>query len=1037
MFRWPIVCFILALPLCARAQEPLTLPLSGDWGFKLDPNNEGLRGKWFDTALPDHIALPGSLDQAGFGEKTSENRVESLSPLYEYVGPAWYQRGVEIPGAWAGKRIVLFLERCHWESQAWVDGQPMGMQESLCAPHSYELGHALAPGVHRITLRIDNTVKYKIGFNAHSVTEHTQTNWNGVIGRIELQATDLVRIAQVRVFPNAGEKLFRVEVTADNAANAGARGTCAVTLNGTAVEVPFEVKAGTGLAANPEIRLGADAQPWDEFSPKTYALAVRIQGEAEGKPFADERTVQCGLREMGRSGNFVAVNGRPTFMRGNLECCIFPETGYPAMDTEHWLKLFRIAKSYGLNHVRFHSWCPPEAAFDAADQAGIYFHIETPVWTVLGGEPHVDKFIYDESDRILAAYGNHPSFCMLAVGNEPSGPNKAVFLNKIVKYWQEKDPRRLYTTCAGWPELPCSDYHVVHERKGKPYRLHGGGPLGPGTMADYAECLAGAGAPVIAHELGQWCVYPSYTEIPKYTGTLRARNLETFRASLDAHHMLDQAPVFSKASGVFQTLMYKADIETVLRSPGAAGFQLLSLQDFPGQGSALVGFLDAFWDSKGYTPPEQFREFCNETVPLLRMAKNTWSSDETFHAEAEIAHFGKAPLAAAVPQWALTYPDGRVAASGAWDARDIPLGNGIKLGAIDLKLADVQTPTKLTITVSIKDTPFHNHWDCWVYAPQAGAPENPAVLMATNFDEKVEAALDNGGAVLLFPEFLANPFCVKSAFEPIFWNMQWFPGQTRQLGILCDPAHPAFKSFPNDGHTDWQWWDLLNQSTVMNLDTFPAGFRPVVQVIDDWNKNRKLGAVFEVQVGKGRLLVCSLSGAKDSLAAAWFKKSLMAYAASPDFAPKTEVPRDTVKALFQRPEITVTHVDSEARGYEGANAADGDPKTIWHTPWEGNHPPNYPHEIQLKLKESTQIRGLRYVPRQDVENGFAAAYAVYVSDDGKDWGKPVAKGALDKGRTPKEILFSKPCQGQYLRFEARSGHDGQHFVAIAELEVIK
>ncbi len=1039
MSRLIALCLLAPLALCAYAGEPPAIPLAGDWKFKLDPANEGLDGKWFDTALPDTIALPGSTDQGGYGQKTSERRVDMLSRVYEYVGAAWFQHEVAIPESWAGKRITLFLERCHWESQAWVDGKAAGMQDSLCAPHTYDLSDALAPGPHRITLRIDNNIKYKVGKDAHSITGHTQSNWNGIVGRIELQATDPVWIDAVRVFPNVAARTARVEVYVGNRTPGGAAGTCSLSVNGadSPAESPLNAPPGSSLAVQQELPLGDAARPWDEFSPQTYELAVSISASAGGKPYADTKQVRFGLREMGRSGSYIAVNGRPTFLRGNLECCIFPNTGYPAMDVDGWLRILTIAKSYGLNHVRFHSWCPPEAAFEAADRAGILFHIETPVWTELGSDAKLDQFIYDESDRILAAYGNHPSFCMLAVGNEPSGPNKRAFLEKIVKYWQQKDPRRLYTTCAGWPELPGSDYHVVHQRFGKPFRLHGGGPLGPGTAADYTECMKNADAPVVSHELGQWCVYPSYAEIPKYTGTLRARNLETFRESLDAHHMLDQAAAFSKASGALQFLMYKADIETILRTPGTAGYQLLSLQDFPGQGSALVGFLDAYWDSKGYATPEQFREFCNETVPLLRMERNTWSMDEAFHAEAQIAHFGRAPLTGAVPQWSVTNADGSEAASGAWEARDIPFGTGIPLGAIDLRLAEVKAPAKLTITVSIKDTPFRNHWDIWVYAPAAETALDAQVIVSDEFDAKAEKALEDGGAVLLFPQYIATPVRVRSAFEPIFWNMQWFPGQNRQLGILCDPAHPALRLFPNDGHTDWQWWDLLNQSTAVSLDCFPADFRPIVQVIDDWNKNRKLAAVFEAKVGKGRLLVCSLNGPKDSLAAAWFRESLRRYAASPDFAPKDEVTMDAVKPLFQRPEIEVVHVDSEARGYEGTNAADGDPATLWHTPWEGDKAPGFPHEIQFRLKQSTMIRGVRYVPRQDVANGFVSSFAVYVSEDGKDWGKPAAKDTLDKGSGPKEIIFGAPRQGQYLRFEARSGHGGDRFVAIAELEVLK
>lgn len=1011
------------------------ISLAGEWRFQLDPDSKGIVGKWQDAALPGAIRLPGSLNEQGIGRATTEARVDILSPLYEYVGAAWYQRDIEIPGAWAGKRVTLFLERCHWESQAWVDGKRAGMQDSLCAPHVYDLSNLLTPGTHRITLRIDNGVKYEVGLRAHSITEHTQTNWNGVIGRIELCATDPVWIASVKAHPNISDKSVRVQVAVDNATGTAVTGRVSAAVAETKADAEAAIQPGDTKEVEMTLPLGADAPLWDEFSPEL--LELRVTFDAAGNAaYHDEIATVFGLREIGRKGAQLLFNGRPAFLRGNLECCIFPMTGYPAMDTAAWARMFRIAREYGLNHVRFHSWCPPEAAFIAADEAGISLHVETPIWSDLGKDPATDAFIYKEGDRILDAYGNHPSFCMLAVGNEPSGPKKDEFLAKIVAYWQERDPRRLYTTCAGWPELPGGDYHVVHQRGRLPYRLHGG-PLGPTTAFDYSECLAGADAPVVAHELGQWCVYPNYAEIPKYTGALRARNLETFRASLAAHHMLDQADAFSKASGALQTLLYKADIEAVLRTPSAGGFQLLSLQDFPGQGSALVGFLDAFWDSKGYVTPEVFREFCSECVPLLRLDKYVWTTDETLRARAEIANFGHAPFENIAPQWSIKYADDRAFAAGALPARTVPIGNGIPLGEFGCSLADVEAPARLTIIVSLPGTPYRNHWHIWVYPAAAPAPDAGGVLVARAFDEQVQRVLMDGGAVLLYPEQLPPRTAVKSAFESIFWNTQWFPGQRRQLGILCDPAHPAFAFFPNDGHTDWQWWGLLNGSTVMNLDNLPAAFRPLVQVIDDWNTNRRLGAVFEANVGGGRLLVCSLGSPETApdAAAAWFHESLMRYVRSGTFKPAHTLDIEAIKALFAPPEFAVVKVDSEAHGYEGVNATDGDPTTIWHTPWQRGFP-KYPHEIQIRLAEPRVISGLRLLPRQDVANGFVKEYEVYVSNDGEDWGQPAAMGTLEKGPESKEIRFITPVEGQYLRFVALSGHDNDYFVAIAELQPI-
>ena len=93
------------------------------------------------------------------------------------------------------------------------------------------------------------------------------------------------------------------------------------------------------------------------------------------------------------------------------------------------------------------------------------------------------------------------------------------------------------------------------------------------------------------------------------------------------------ADSFLLASGKLQALCYKADIEAALRTKNFAGFQLLDLHDFPGQGSAIVGVLNPFWESKGYVTPQEYSEFCNSVVPLARMSKFVFNSGDTLKAD--------------------------------------------------------------------------------------------------------------------------------------------------------------------------------------------------------------------------------------------------------------------------------------------------------------------------------------------------------------------------------------------------------------------
>ncbi|HID20895.1 MAG TPA: glycoside hydrolase, partial [Planctomycetaceae bacterium] len=430
--------------------------------------------------------------------------------------------------------------------------------------------------------------------------------------------------------------------------------------------------------------LGDDLQTWDEFHPALYRLTVHLRAVSpEGRiKWHDQRVVTFGMREISTRGTQFVLNGRPIFLRGTLECCIFPKTGYPPMDRKAWRRVLGIIRQHGLNHVRFHSWCPPEAAFQAADELGVFFHVECASWANQGaavgrGRP-LDRWLYREADRILKAYGNHPSFLLMAYGNEPAGPGRgADYLGPWVEHYQAKDQRRLYTSAAGWPIIEQSQYHLTPH----PRIQHWGAGLKsrinakpPETLTDYRDFARRHSVPVVSHEIGQWCVYPNFDEIAKYTGVLQAKNFEIFRDFLQANHMGDQARDFLMASGKLQVLCYKEEIESALRTPGFGGFQLLQLHDFPGQGTALVGILDPFFDSKPYVTPDQFRRFCGPIVPLARLPRRVFTEDERLEAAIELYQFGARDLKQAAVRWRLVTATGDVLHQGEFPARDYPAG---------------------------------------------------------------------------------------------------------------------------------------------------------------------------------------------------------------------------------------------------------------------------------------------------------------------------------------------------------------------------
>ncbi|MDR2040588.1 MAG: beta-galactosidase, partial [Bacteroidales bacterium] len=469
---------------CSASQK--NIDLSGSWRFRLDPDNVGEIQQWYHTIFNDPITLPGSLQEQGYGYDIGidtkwtggiVDRAWYTAPEYEkyrqkgnikvpfwlnpdkhYVGVAWYQKEIDIPSGWKDRTVQLELERTHWETTLYIDGMKQDRQDALSTPHRYFLD-GLKPGKHVISIRVDNRVHPDVGVNAHSVSDHTQSNWNGLTGNLSLSAKPKVYIDDVQVYPDVAGKKVKAAIRLKGKTDTG-KGKVLVqieTAKGESVGKPVHLGFETtdnDTQLDVTIEAGEEILLWSEHSPNLYRLKTTVTSSGE----KDERYTQFGFRDFKKNGTRFQVNGQPIFLRGTLECCIFPLTGYPATGNKYWEKIYRTCKEFGLNHVRFHSWCPPEAAFHVADSMGIYLQVECAGWTTVGNGGYLDEWFYAEGDRILKEYGNHPSFCLLAYGNEPGGGNQGKYLSDLVDYWKKKDDRRLYTSAAGWPYIPNADY---------------------------------------------------------------------------------------------------------------------------------------------------------------------------------------------------------------------------------------------------------------------------------------------------------------------------------------------------------------------------------------------------------------------------------------------------------------------------------------------------------------------------------------------------------------------------------------------------
>jgi hypothetical protein len=1045
MFRLIAAVLMLLMSVATHAAD--TRDLSGKWRFAIDRADEGIAKRWYTTALPDRIALPGILQAQGYGDDISAKtpwvlslydknwdqredykpyttagnvKVPFLSqPQKHYLGAAWYQRDIDIPAAWRGKRIALYLERPRWGSQVWIDDRAIGTNLSLVAEHEYDLGQ-LAPGKHRVSVRVDNRMLMAYRPDAHSVSDSLGMSWNGIVGKMALRATSLVWLDDAQVYPDVQSKTVLVRVKVGNSAGRAGSGT--LTANGAVHKISWAAGGGN---AEITVRFPADAQTWDEFHPTLHKIRLKLRGAGAD----DARDIRFGFAQIAARGSDFLLNGRPIYLRGTHHGGDFPLTGYPPTDVAYWRKIFQINKDWGINHIRFHSFCPPEAAFQAADELGIYLQPEPGMWNEVSPGTAMDKMLYEETERIIKAYGNHPSFILLSPGNEPKGKWKQAF-DQWITHYRKADPRRLYSNGTGHTEKEVpglaegTDFLSMQRIGPKPLRGDKGW-----FGRDYGASLVDVHVPVVSHETGQWVSYPDYDIIKKFTGYLRPGNYEIFRDSLARHGMAARNKDFAWASGKFQVQAYKEEIEANLRTPGLMGYQLLDLHDYLGQGTALVGILDTFWESKGYATAEEFRRYNGETVPLARLLKRTYTTAETLSADIEIAHFGAAPLANAQAYWQLLDASGRVAAGGDLSRQTIDIGKNIPLGKVQLALAALPAPQAYRLEVGLRGSPVRNDWTIWLY--QAATKPEPAEVLVTHSWKTAEARLAEGGKVLFLPlaadlDWSGPPLDTV----PVFWNRLMNPQWGRMLGAWVDNRHPALAQFPTDRFADWQWSELVKGTRTINLDRLPQALQPIVQPIDDWNRNFKLGLLVEAKVGKGKLMVASMdleSDPANRVVARQLRASVLAYMAGDGFNPQTAVSAaEFSNVLFD----TLVMKKLGANAGDALAAIDGDPNTFWSANGASK-------AVTIDFPQTVSFAGLVVMPRQNHRDheGDVRDYLLEASDDGANW-RELKRGALVSTFDQQRIEFGQTVSARHLRFTALSGFGADKTAAVAELALI-
>ena len=374
----------------------------------LDENNIGHP----DTRMPD--AEPASaeeqtggrgddlLQEAVFFSESGEEDQTVLSRFTRnltYTGKARAYKMITF-GEKPGKRLFFEAERGR-ECVLYIDGQevPAFTPPTLVSPQVFEVT-GLLNGDHMVTVVMDNacpSLPPEV-LSSNMCADETQTNWNGLLGYVRVREEEETFVDRAFTQTSGNELTVFVEL------NALSEGTHFLRLSSEAFEGVYEREITVHEGANGlkigGIPLNEDVSRWDEKHGVLYGLSVMLDGV--------EKEISFGVAEKTVTGDgFLLINGRRRYLRMETNRALFPEFFYPPTDEDSWDDIFALYESYGLNSVYFDRWCPPEAAFAAADRRGMLLFPSVSV------EDTEETHDYYETERlqIRRHYGGHPSCC--------------------------------------------------------------------------------------------------------------------------------------------------------------------------------------------------------------------------------------------------------------------------------------------------------------------------------------------------------------------------------------------------------------------------------------------------------------------------------------------------------------------------------------------------------------------------------------------------------------------------------------------------
>lgn len=914
----------------AEVNTPVaSIDLCGDWAFAYTPARTETppAQSAFITKMPVPGCWDDRFDRAQAETRWPNAKFNPVSPITFPIadkiedaswpfltGTGWYCRTVDVPADWNGRQVTLHVGRVVMEAWIYVNDRlvhhHLGHSTDFVVPLS---GHLTVGQANRLVIAVDNTRTDRLG----CVIRGWKGRSAGIFGPVTLRAAGAARFADLYVYPNDARLHWQVEL--DGTLPAGSKIDWKI-LDSTKNAA---VATGTQPATEKQIRWTSEStgvKPWSDRQPHLYYLEINLHA---GPIALDTHRQSFGLRRLTRSGTNLRLNGQPIFLRGDCEHAYFPKTCTPPLDVDSYREHLRVLKGIGFNWLRFHTWVPPEPYLQAADELGFLVQVEPPL-----------GYTMPEWRDILRACRKHPSVTIYCCGNEEQLTDaKVEFLRQCAAQQKALAPDALFNPQEA---LRGVEYEFTPEDQkamvGQPFSHNPPrlaklkefsdvfGPYALGMTSYFSlrgfpdildRNLSVYGRPCMTHELGIAGCYLDLSLENRYKDTRIGTDLfRAARESLAKAGLGDRAMTYYRNSAAWQRLILKDVMETARHCRFLAGYDCLGANDTHwcrmGYG---CGVLNEFDEMKPGRSVDDILSYNGESVLLVsKQRERNLQAGAAFQRELSLSWFGDGTLRAAELRWTLRDTNGNVLGEHRVPVADIQPGTVSPIASISATMPNAEQPLKATLEVELTapNVRVRNQWEYWIFPP--APPMTPSeVAVVASLDAETVQRIAGGQRVVLLGH---KPFPTR----PLTFQIG-VAGRAEQNFATVIAKHPLADRFPHDGYCDWQF-RLMLSGVVVNFDALPEAFDPILEVVSSYKQIHRQAALFEWQVGSGRLLVCTLELPPDDPAAAYLRSQILDYAAGEQFQPRTQVTQDQLAQFLDLDAAGSQPVKPTDQGYD-------------------------------------------------------------------------------------------------------------------------